>query len=114
MAYSESVWRQKGATLSDKNAFKEYGLTYEELVEGVEAGKLHYQVAYAHGNPYYKVVRQEVEDFIADKHGVNHLKKMETSAQLKKVTTELRSLKRKIKKLEKEQKELEEKLKSYS
>jgi len=39
----DSEWRDKGAALNDKTARKEYGLTQEEIVGAIRAGKLRYQ-----------------------------------------------------------------------
>ena len=47
----DSEWRRKGATLSDKTAQEEFGLTREEIVRAVRAGKLHCQEQSMHGNP---------------------------------------------------------------
>ena len=38
-----AVWVKKGATLSDKTAQKEFGLSQEEIIEAIKAGKLHYR-----------------------------------------------------------------------
>jgi hypothetical protein len=37
---SYSVWAKKGATLSDKSARTEFGLTQEEIIEAIRGGKL--------------------------------------------------------------------------
>jgi len=39
---SESNWIKQGATLSHKNACKEFGLTEKEIIEGIKQGKLQY------------------------------------------------------------------------
>ena len=39
----ESEWQRKGATLSDKTARKELGLTQDEIVQAIRAGKLQYR-----------------------------------------------------------------------
>ena len=39
----DAEWRRKGATLSDTTARQEYGLTQDEIVRAIRAGKLHYQ-----------------------------------------------------------------------
>jgi hypothetical protein len=65
--YSEeakSVWVKKGATLSDKSARKEFGLTQEEIIEAINDGKLQYRTNVIFGNPYFKLVRSEVEAFV--------------------------------------------------
>ena len=43
---SDSVWTKKGATLSDKSARKEFGLTQEEIIEAIKGGKLQYRNNY--------------------------------------------------------------------
>jgi len=35
----EPIWSQKGATLSDKSARQEFGLTQEEIIVAMRAGK---------------------------------------------------------------------------
>ncbi|MGB2728746.1 MAG: hypothetical protein WBD09_09780 [Halobacteriota archaeon] len=72
---ANSAWFKKGATLSDKSAREEFGLTQEEIIEGIGDGKLHYRVNYVFGNPYLKLVRGEVEAFVDEKYGSNYLKK---------------------------------------
>ena len=66
-----SAWFKKGATLSDKSARKEFGLTQEEIIEGIEDGKLHYRINYVFENPYLRLVRSEVEAFVDEKYGSN-------------------------------------------
>jgi hypothetical protein len=50
-----STWFKKGATLSDKSSRNEFGLTQEEIIEGIEDGKLQYRTNSVFGNPYYKL-----------------------------------------------------------
>ncbi|WBA81465.1 hypothetical protein [Endozoicomonas sp. GU-1] len=57
-------WTAPGATLSHKNAAKEFGLTEEAIIRAIKEGTIHYQIAYAHVNPYYRVVREEVESLV--------------------------------------------------
>ena len=40
----DSAWQGKGATLSDKTARKEYGLTQDEIVRAIRSEKLHYRL----------------------------------------------------------------------
>ena len=97
---SRSVWSTKGATLSNKSALKEYGLTWDEIVEAINAGKLQYRQNSAHGNPFLRLIRSEVEALVDEKHGPDFLKQ-------KKLNKELKQLKRDIKKLKTELKTLE-------
>jgi hypothetical protein len=58
---SESQWVKQGGTLSHKNACKEFGLTEDEVINAIRMGKLQYRQNYAPGNPYFRVLRVEVE-----------------------------------------------------
>ena len=99
-----------GATLSEKTASKEYGLSHAEIVIAIRAGKLRHLVNYAHGNPYIKLVRVEVEVLVRGMRGEADIETSKLKTGLAKVTTELRSLKRKLVVLERRKKELEKKL----
>lgn len=48
----DSEWQRKGATLSDKTAREEFGLTQDEIVQAIRAGKLQYRRNSIHGNPF--------------------------------------------------------------
>jgi hypothetical protein len=43
-------WGRKGATLSGKTARSEFGLTQDEIISAIDAGKLQYRTASMHGN----------------------------------------------------------------
>ena len=45
-----AIWTQKGATLSDKSARQEFGLTQEEIYATFRAGKLQFREGNMHGN----------------------------------------------------------------
>ena len=68
MNYSE-LWTQKGATLSDKTATKEYGITRNEIIDAINAGDLQYREGSTHGSPWFRLLRVEVEAYIAKKYG---------------------------------------------
>ena len=57
---SQALWTQQGETLSHKNACKEFSLEENEIIDALKAGKLQYKQNYAHGNPYFRLLRQEV------------------------------------------------------
>ena len=90
-------WTKPGATLSHKNACKEFGLTEAELLKVMQAGKLQYRQNYTHGNPYYRLLRKEVETLVYELHGPNYLEEQEINHKVKKVSREINSLKRKKK-----------------
>ena len=49
-------WNRKGAVLSDVTAQKEYGVTRDFIVKGIQAGKLEYREGAVWGNPYLRVL----------------------------------------------------------
>ena len=65
----DSDWQRKGATLSDKTARKDFGLTQNEIVQAIRAGKLHYRLNSIYGNPFLRLLRREVEALVNKKHG---------------------------------------------
>src|SRR5881628_2227166 len=104
---NESVWKIKGHTLSDKSAKEEYGLTEDEIITAIKSGKLQYRVNYVYENPYYKLIRAEVEKVVAEIYGKNYLQKSKLKNELKQVDKELKRLKTQIKTLEKRKEELQ-------
>ncbi len=51
-------WNRKGAVLSDVTAQREYGVTRDFIVKGIQVGKLEHREGAVWGNPYIRV--QEV------------------------------------------------------
>lgn len=107
---SESMWHKPGGTLSHNNACKEFGLSENEILQAMRAGKLQYQQNYAHGNPYYKLLRSEVKALAEELHGKEAMKNQELKHELAVITREINSLKRKLIALEKRKIELTAKL----
>jgi len=103
---SESQWTQQGATLSHKNACREFGFTEDEIFEAVRAGKLQYRQNYAHGNPYLKLLRSEVEALALELRGGKDLEAQKRKHELQKIDTEIISLKRRLASLERHKSKL--------
>jgi hypothetical protein len=101
-----AVWVKKGATLSEKTAQKEFGLTQEEIIDAIKAGSLQYRHNTLYGNPCLKLLRNEVEDLVSAKYGGDYLQTKNAKNELSRVNTEIRSLKRKIAQLEQRKAEL--------
>jgi hypothetical protein len=59
-----------------------------------------------HGNPYFKLIRKEIEAFVAKKYGKDHLKKKNISYELKKVVQKINATKRQLNALDKRKIEL--------
>jgi len=96
----KSTWVKKGATLSDKSARKDLGLTQEEIIEGIRGGKLHYQENNVYGNPFLRLIRSEVEAFVDEKHGGDYLKTKIIKKELAQTIMELKVLKIQVATLE--------------
>jgi hypothetical protein len=83
---SDSMWSQKGATMSDKSARQEFGLTQEEIIAAIRAGKLQFRESNMHGNPWFRLLRHEVEALVRDKSGLDHLHKKKLQKELADLT----------------------------
>ena len=94
-------WTDKGATLSDKSARKQYKLTQDEILEGINNGKLQYKVNYIYDNPWFRLLKAEVEKFVEEKHGTSHLQLLKLKTELKEIENELRIINNRTKELEK-------------
>lgn len=97
---ANAAWFKKGATLSDKSARKEFGLTQEEIIEAINDGKLRYRVNSVFGTPYLKLVRSEIEAFVDEKYGSNYLKQKKIKKELAQTNKELKMLKAQVVSLE--------------
>jgi hypothetical protein len=96
----DSEWHRKGATLSHKTAQEEFGLTWEEIVRAIRAGKLHYQEQSMHGNPWLRLLRREVQELVKKEYGANYLRDRQAETELAHINRELKRLKRQIAVLE--------------
>ena len=103
---SESLWQRQGATLSHKNACKEFDLTEGEIIEAMKVGKLQYRQNYAHGNPYFRLLRDEVQLLAIELRGAKGVEDPEVKHKLAKINREINSLKKKLSSLEKQKIEL--------
>jgi hypothetical protein len=103
----DSGWTKKDGTLSDKTARKEFGLTQEEIIEAIKAGKLQYRQNNVFGNPYLRLIRSEVEALVDEKYGKNYLKNKKLRKELTQVKGELKRLKAQVIVLEQRKIELQ-------
>ena len=92
MDEGDSMWSRKGATMSDKSARKEFGLTQQEIIAAIREGKLQFRESNMHGNPWYRLLRHEVESLVRDKSGLDHLNKKKLQKELADLNTEARKL----------------------
>jgi hypothetical protein len=81
-------------------AEKEYGVTREFIVEGIRAGKLEYREGAVWGNPFLRILRNQLEPYIAEKLGREHLTNIKTQAELRAINKEIVEIKRRLAVLE--------------
>jgi len=103
-------WQRKGATLSDKTARREFGLTQDEIYDAIEAGKLQYRRAYMHGNPWLRLLRREVEAVARSRHGDRHVDQQQDRTELARVNREIRRLQSELAELEEQRSALSSRL----
>jgi len=106
MYEDDSVWARKGATFSDKSARQEFGLTQQEIYAAMRAGKLQYREASMHGNPWFRLLRHEIEALVKEKSGKDHLQKKKLEKELADNNKEARKLKARLKVLDRQRAEL--------
>lgn len=104
-------WNRKGATLSDVTAHKEYGVDRDFVVKGIREGRLEYREGSIWGNPYLKVLRSQLEAYIAEKLGPDYLANKNTQRELRKVNKEIADLKNKLAILQEKKAEIEASIK---
>jgi hypothetical protein len=88
----DDEWGRKGATLSDKTARSEYGLTQDEIYDAIDAGKLQYRRAAMHGNPWLRLLRREVEELARNLHGERDFRERQARTELARINRELKHL----------------------
>lgn len=89
-------WNRKEATLSDITAEKDYGVSQDFIVKGIRAGKLEYREGTVYGNPYLRILRSQLEDYIAEELGKRYLKKVKNRIELKKINKEIIALEKRL------------------
>lgn len=100
-------WTRKGATLSDATALKEYGVSRAFIVKGIREGKLEYREGAIWGNPYLRLLRSQLEEYIAAQRGPRQLADSKNQTELRKVKREITQLKKSLAVLEIRKRELE-------
>jgi hypothetical protein len=92
-------WTRKGATLSDVTARKEYGVDSDFIIEGINAGKLEYRQGAIHGNPYIRVLRGQLEAYISEQLGDDHLREWREKTELREIGREVGQLRKRLEEL---------------
>ena len=106
MSESDLMWSQKGATMSDKSARLEFGLTQEEIIAAIRAGKLQYRESSMHGNPWFRLFRLEVESLVQEKDGLDQLLRKKLQKEMSDLNKEARKISTRMKAIERRRAEL--------
>ena len=101
MEFHDEEWARKGTTLSDKTARSEFGLTQDEIIAAIDAGKLQYRTASMHGNPWLRLLRREVEELVRSRQGEQYLRERQARTELAHINRELKQLRTQLATLEK-------------
>ena len=105
-------WNRKGAALSDVTAQKEYGVTRDFIVKGIQAGKLEYREGAVWGNPYLRVLRSQLELYIVEQLGSEYLVSKKSKTELRAINKEIADLREKLAALEARKATLERAIKT--
>ncbi len=108
MNYNESKqeWTKKDGSLSDKTASKEFRLTQNDIINAINEGKLQFREGSIYGNPFFRLLRSEVEKLAEEKFGKDFLIESKAKSELKNINKELKELKLKVELLEKQKNKL--------
>lgn len=104
-------WNLKGAVLSDVTAKKEYGVSRDFIVKGIRAGKLEYRQGVVWGNPYLRILRRQLEQYIREELGEDRLSTGKNQTELRKIKKEIAELVKRLDELKTRRAELEKALK---
>lgn len=96
----DGEWRRQRATLSDKTAREEYGLTESEIIGAIRAGDLQYREGSMYGNPWFRLLRREVEALVSKSRGDKYLMERQNKTELARINRELKRLKTEMAALE--------------
>jgi hypothetical protein len=100
-------WNRRGAVLSDVTAQKEYGVTRDFIVKGIQAGELEFREGAVWGNPYLRVLKSQLELYISAQLGSDHLISKKAQAELRAITKEIVDIRKRLATLEARKAELE-------
>lgn len=100
-------WNRKGATLSDVSAQKEYGVSRDFIIQGINAGKLEFREGSIWGNPYLRILRRQLEAYMAEELGTEHVFSAKAQTELRQIKKQINELKKKLQLLQLRKAELE-------
>jgi len=104
-------WNKKGATLSDVTALKEYGISSEFIIKGINSGQLEYREGSIWGNPFLRVLRNQLEKYISDQLGNEYLMTVKNKDELRAIKKEMNDIMKRMDALQKRKAEIESTMK---
>lgn len=88
-------------------AEKEYGVDQDFIVRGIQAGRLEYREGTIWGNPFLRLLRSQLEQYIAEERGADYLSDSKKATELRMIKKEIAQLKKRLKEIELRKTELE-------
>jgi hypothetical protein len=101
-------WTRKGSTLSDTTAQKEYGVDRSFIVKGIKTENLEYREGSIYGNPWLRILRSQLEQYITKELGAPYLSDMKNRTELRKIKKEITDLKKRLDVLQARKAEIEQ------
>jgi hypothetical protein len=107
------IWRNTAngiarvRVLSEVTAQKEYGVTRDFIVKGVQGGELEFREGAVWGNPYLRVLRGQLERYIVAQLGLEYLLSKKSQTELNAIRNEIANIRKKLATLEARKAELE-------
>ena len=77
------------------------------IVEGIRAEKLEYREGAIWGNPYLRILRSQLEQYIVEKLGADYLSSSKNRIELRKIKKEMADLKKRLGDLQARRTEIE-------
>ena len=81
-------------------------MTQEEIIAAIRAGKLQFRESNMYGNPWFRLLRHEVEALIRKKSGKDYLQNKKLQKELADIDKEARKLQSRLKVLARRRAEL--------
>jgi len=104
-------WNKKRATLSDVTAQKEYGISRDFVIKGINSGHLEYREGSIWGNTYLRVLRSQLEKYISEQFGNEYLMTNKNKAELVAIKKEMNDIMKRMDVLQKRKAEIESTMK---
>ena len=76
-------------------------------MRGIKAGKLEYREGSIYGNPWLRILRSQLEQYITEELGTGYLSDMKNRTELRKIKKEMSDLKKRLDALQARKTEIE-------